>query len=71
MTTDGGRETDVVVRIYEVVGTGALTVRWCCFSLVINRACAAKVWHTLGTLNLKELLGSNGLNHRRFRHFVD
>jgi hypothetical protein len=71
VTTDGGRKTSVVGRIYEVAGTGALTVRWCCFSLVIKRACAAKVWRTLRTLNLKEVLGPNGLNHHRFRHFLD
>jgi len=68
VTTNGGRKTGVVGRIYDVAGTGALTVRWCCFSLVIKRACTAKVWHTLWTLNLKELLvlGRNGVNHRRF-----
>jgi len=53
VTADGGRKTDVVGRLYEVEGTGALTVRLCCFSLVIKRACAAKVWQTLRTLNLK------------------
>jgi hypothetical protein len=71
VTTDGGRKTGVVGRLYEVGGAGAVTVRWCCFSLVIKRACAAKVWHTLRTLNLKELLGRSGLNHRRFRHLLD
>jgi len=53
VTTDGGRKTDVVGWMYEVAGTGALTVRWRCFSLIINRACAAKVWQTMQTLNLK------------------
>jgi hypothetical protein len=68
VTTIGGRKTGVVERIYEVAGTGALTVLWCCFLLVIKRTCAAKVWYTLRTLNLKELLvlGRNGLKHRRF-----